>query len=56
VMIFGGLAPFFNAWLTKVTGNKLSPAYYIEVSVVIGVIAILLMTERLRLAKPALST
>jgi MFS family permease len=56
VMIFGGLAPFFNAWLTKITGNKLSPAYYIEVSVVIGVIAILLMTERLRLAKPALST
>lgn len=45
-LCFGGLAPLINAWLTRVTGDRLAPAWYIAVSVVIGTIGVLAMTER----------
>lgn len=45
-LCFGGLAPLINAWLTRVTGDRLAPAWYIAVSVVIGTIGVLAMTQR----------
>jgi MHS family proline/betaine transporter-like MFS transporter len=29
VAIFGGFAPFINAWLIEVTGSKLAPSFYL---------------------------
>lgn len=37
VSLFGGTTQFVNAWLIGATGNKLSPAYYVIVSSVIGI-------------------
>ncbi len=45
-LCFGGLAPLINAWLTRVTGDRLAPAWYIAVSVVIGTTGVLAMTQR----------
>ncbi|KXU83842.1 MFS transporter [Paraburkholderia monticola] len=50
-MCFGGLAPLINTWLTKVTGDRLAPAWYIAASVVLGVIGVLAMTQREPLAR-----
>jgi len=47
VLNFGGLAPFINTWLVKVTGNNFSPVYYVECSVVIGLLGTLLLHPRL---------
>jgi MHS family proline/betaine transporter-like MFS transporter len=38
VLIFGGLAPAINAWLVHQTGSNLAPIFYVEASVVIGLI------------------
>jgi MFS family permease len=37
VSLFGGTTQFVNAWLIGTTGDKLSPAYYVIVSSVIGI-------------------
>ncbi len=29
VMLFGGLAPFINTWLVKISGDKAAPVYYV---------------------------
>jgi MHS family proline/betaine transporter-like MFS transporter len=38
VMLFGGLAPFFNTWLVEATGNKAAPAYYVLFAAAVGII------------------
>lgn len=43
VLIFGGMAPFVNTWLVKVTGNSAAPIYYVELSVLIGLIGMMAM-------------
>ncbi|MGF6408827.1 MFS transporter [Paraburkholderia sp. MM5482-R1] len=50
-MCFGGLAPLINTWLTKVTGDRLAPAWYIAASVVLGTVGVLVMTQREPLAQ-----
>ncbi|MBS0529841.1 MAG: MFS transporter [Proteobacteria bacterium] len=46
VAIFGGLAPFAITWLIALTGDKMSPVYYVAISAVIGVLGLLLLQER----------
>ncbi|MCC8394643.1 MFS transporter [Paraburkholderia sp. MMS20-SJTR3] len=43
VLIFGGLAPFVNTWLVHATGSNLAPIYYVQASVVIGLLGVLLL-------------
>jgi len=45
-MIFGGLAPLINTWLTKVTGSLLAPAWYIAASAVLGALGVIAMVDR----------
>jgi MFS family permease len=45
ISTFGGTAQFMVAWLTRVTGNPLAPAWYMTGAVVLGLIAMLLMPE-----------
>jgi MFS family permease len=45
-MCFGGLAPLINVWLTRVTGDRLAPAWYIAASVVLGTLGVMVMTQR----------
>lgn len=45
ISMFGGGAQFFAAWLTKVTGSPLAPAWYMTTAVVVGLIAMVLMDE-----------
>ncbi|MFD1554959.1 MFS transporter [Paraburkholderia silviterrae] len=52
-MCFGGLAPLINTWLTKVTGDRLAPAWYIAASVVLGTLGVLVMTQRESAAQEA---
>jgi len=40
VAIFGGFAPFINAWLIEVTGTKLAPAFYLMLAAVISLSAL----------------
>ncbi|MHB8424022.1 MAG: MFS transporter [Gammaproteobacteria bacterium] len=39
VMLFGGLAPLIITWLVKLTGNPMSPAYYIVCGVAISLLS-----------------
>ncbi|CAB3637689.1 MFS transporter [Achromobacter pestifer] len=48
VMLFGGLAPFINTALIQYTGNRMVPAYYVMVAVVIGLGGLLLLGNRVR--------
>ncbi|NML35386.1 MFS transporter [Paraburkholderia antibiotica] len=48
-MIFGGLAPFTNTWLVKVTGSNLAPIYYVEFSVLLGIVGTCLFPGAARL-------
>ncbi|MBN3756283.1 MFS transporter [Paraburkholderia sp. Tr-20389] len=48
VLVFGGLAPFVNTWLVKVTGSNLAPIYYVQVSVAIGMVGVLLLPSTAR--------
>ncbi|WP_232072021.1 MFS transporter [Paraburkholderia pallida] len=43
VLVFGGLAPFVNVWLVKLSGSNLAPIYYVELSVAIGLASGLLL-------------
>ena len=48
VALFGGLAPFIVTWLIAATGDKMSPAYYVAFSALVGVFGLLLLRERPR--------
>src|SRR3984957_4203774 len=45
ISIFGGSAQFVVAWLTRLTGNPLAPAYYMIGGVIVGLLAQSLMPE-----------
>lgn len=45
ISIFGGSAQFVVAWLTRLTGNPLTPAWYMITGVSVGLIAIYFMPE-----------
>lgn len=48
-VIFGGLTPPIVAWLTQITGNALTPAYYAGgVAILGGIPALILMVDRIR--------
>jgi MHS family proline/betaine transporter-like MFS transporter len=40
VAIFGGFAPFINAWLISMTGSKLAPSFYLMLAAVISLTAL----------------
>jgi MFS family permease len=48
VSVFGGSAQFLVTWLTKVTGDPLSPSYYLLAASMLGVIAPFFMKETAR--------
>ncbi len=41
VALFGGFAPFINAWLIKVTGSPLAPSFYLTFAGIVSLIAML---------------
>jgi MHS family proline/betaine transporter-like MFS transporter len=45
VMLFGGFAPLISTWLVSVTGNPLSPAFYLMVGGALSAAAIMTMKE-----------
>jgi MHS family proline/betaine transporter-like MFS transporter len=46
--LFGGFAPFINAWLLVVTGSNLAPSYYLMLAAVIS-LASLTFTRRFKM-------
>ncbi len=48
VAIFGGFAPFINAWLISVTGSNVAPSFYLMFAAVVSLTA-LMVQRRLRL-------
>jgi MHS family proline/betaine transporter-like MFS transporter len=40
VAIFGGFAPFINAWLVSVTGSNVAPSFYLTVAAAISLTAL----------------
>jgi len=40
VAIFGGFAPFINAWLIEVTGSKTAPSFYLMLAAMISIAAL----------------
>jgi MFS transporter, MHS family, proline/betaine transporter len=49
VAIFGGFAPFISTWLIEVTGNKLAPSFYLMLTALVSLGALVLVRNRLRL-------
>jgi len=45
ICVFGGSTQFLVAWLTQLTGNPLTPAWYLIGGVTVGLLAILSMPE-----------
>jgi MHS family citrate/tricarballylate:H+ symporter-like MFS transporter len=45
ISIFGGSTQFIVAWLTRLTGSPLAPAWYMIGGVVVGLIALCVMPE-----------
>jgi MHS family proline/betaine transporter-like MFS transporter len=48
VSIFGGLSPFFAAWLIAQTGDPLSPSYYLMGTAALSIIALMAIGRRAR--------
>ena len=48
VAIFGGSAPFLATWLISLTGNPLSPAFYVIFAAVASLLAVLTVRETAR--------
>lgn len=45
ISVFGGSTQFAVAWLTRVTGNPLAPAWYMIGAVLVGLLAVILLPE-----------
>lgn len=46
VILFGGVTPAITAWLTTVTGDLLTPAYYaVAITIIAGIPAIIMMKK-----------
>jgi MFS transporter, MHS family, citrate/tricarballylate:H+ symporter len=45
ISIFGGSTQFLVAWLTRLTGNPLAPAWYMIGGVIVGLVALGIMPE-----------
>jgi MHS family proline/betaine transporter-like MFS transporter len=56
VMLFGGLAPFINTWLVRVTGDKAAPVYYIFFAAAVGLIGLSIYRVRAPRAEPAIQS
>jgi MHS family proline/betaine transporter-like MFS transporter len=46
VTIFGGFAPFVATWLIALTGNPLSPSYYLMATALLSIIALVAIQRR----------
>ncbi|MBV8649893.1 MAG: MFS transporter, partial [Alphaproteobacteria bacterium] len=46
VAIFGGFAPWISQYLIKLTGDPVSPAYYVMAAGVVSLLAVLYVKER----------
>jgi MFS transporter, MHS family, proline/betaine transporter len=46
VTIFGGFTPFISTWLIAVTGNSLSPSFYIMLTAALSIIALVFVRHR----------
>ena len=49
VPIFGGFAPFFAQSLIDLTGNKLSPSYYMIATALLSLVAVIVLRRRYRM-------
>jgi hypothetical protein len=45
ISLFGGSTQFMAAWFTRLTGNPLTPAWYMIGAVVLGLIALMYLRE-----------
>ncbi|WP_256974264.1 hypothetical protein [Rhodococcus sp. NCIMB 12038] len=54
VVIAGGTAPFVAVWLVAKTGNILSPAVFVIVAAVIGLISVAGVARRSKVAQEQL--
>lgn len=41
VALFGGFAPFINAWLIQITGNNVAPSFYLTFAGIVSLVALL---------------
>jgi MFS transporter, MHS family, proline/betaine transporter len=55
VVLFGGFSPFMVAWLIHVTGNAMTPAWYLMAANAISLLALYLFREDARCSEPALA-
>jgi MFS transporter, MHS family, proline/betaine transporter len=48
VSLFGGTTPLVTAWLVDVTGNLMTPAYYLMAASLIGIVSVIALRETAR--------
>jgi len=46
VTVFGGFAPFVATWLIAMTGDALSPAYYLMATALLSIVALMAIRRR----------
>jgi MFS transporter, MHS family, proline/betaine transporter len=46
VTVFGGFAPFFATWLIALTGDNLSPSYYLMATALLSIVALVAIRRR----------
>jgi MHS family proline/betaine transporter-like MFS transporter len=49
VAIFGGFAPFINAWLIQMTGSKVAPSFYLMFAAAVSLLGLLAQSRMSRL-------
>jgi MFS transporter, MHS family, proline/betaine transporter len=47
--IFGGFAPLISTWLIQISGNSLAPSFYLMLTALVSIGALLLVRTQLRL-------
>jgi MHS family proline/betaine transporter-like MFS transporter len=55
VSVFGGLAPLVATWLIAATGDSLSPSYYLIVTALLSLFALMAIQWRSRRATQAIA-
>nr|WP_294518527.1 MFS transporter [uncultured Rhodopila sp.] len=48
VVIFGGFAPFYAAWLIDMSGSKLAPSYYVMITAAVSLATLVLIRRRFK--------
>jgi MHS family proline/betaine transporter-like MFS transporter len=48
VTLFGGFAPLIVTWLIETTHNKLAPSFYVMLTAIVSLVAVVMLSQKMR--------